>query len=146
MLNYQLGNIYKIVDNTNGNIHIGSTCLPYLSSRLQNHQSKYKLYLKGLTNNMKSFEILKNEDYDIILLESYPCDDKMQLHARERHYIETLECVNRHHPTRTKEEYYQENKDSLSAKNKEYRNINKDEIDSQRKGYRDLKRDVINDK
>ena len=37
MVNYQLGKIYKLVDNTNGNIYIGSTCLPYLSSRLAGH-------------------------------------------------------------------------------------------------------------
>ena len=61
MVNYQLGKIYKIVDNTNGNIYIGSTCEKYLSNRLSGHQSKYKLYLKGLTNNIKSFEILKAE-------------------------------------------------------------------------------------
>ena len=39
MVNYQLGKIYKLVDNTNGNIYIGSTCKPYLSSRLVQHKS-----------------------------------------------------------------------------------------------------------
>ena len=34
MVNYQLGKIYKIVDNTNGNIYIGSTCEPTLARRL----------------------------------------------------------------------------------------------------------------
>ena len=91
MVNYQLGKIYKIVDNTNGNIYIGSTCKPYLSRRLAGHRADYQRYLKGIhIFKNTSFEILKNEDYDIILLECFPCDNKMQLHARERHYIENI--------------------------------------------------------
>ena len=34
VVNYQLGKIYKIVDNTNGNIYIGSTCETTLARRL----------------------------------------------------------------------------------------------------------------
>ena len=143
MVNYQLGKIYKIVDNTNGNIYIGSTCKPYLSSRLAGHKNNYKNYLQGLFCFMTSFKILENGDYDIVLVEKYPCDDKMQLHARERHYIDTLECVNRVHPLRTKQEYYHEHKEEMLVKNKEYRIINKDAISAQSKLYRDLNRDKI---
>jgi predicted GIY-YIG superfamily endonuclease len=37
MPNYQDGKIYKIVDNTNGDIYIGSSTIR-LSARLQNHK------------------------------------------------------------------------------------------------------------
>ena len=47
MVNYQLGKIYKIVDNTNNNIYIGSTCEPTLARRLSNHICVYKKYLEG---------------------------------------------------------------------------------------------------
>ena len=67
MVNYQLGKIYKIVDNTNGNIYIGSTCKPYLSSRLAGHKADYNNYLLGLRQHITSFEILKNGDYNIVL-------------------------------------------------------------------------------
>ena len=57
MVNYQLGKVYKIVDNTNGNIYIGSTCEPYLSNRLGGHRTCYQRYLKGLYGFVTSFEI-----------------------------------------------------------------------------------------
>ncbi len=68
MVNHQLAKIYKIVDNTKGNILIGSTCKPYLSSRLAQHRTDYKYYLNGVINYIASFEILKNEDYDIYFI------------------------------------------------------------------------------
>jgi hypothetical protein len=75
--------IYKIIDNTNDNIYIGSTCEYILSRRLAGHRSMYDRYVKGAKNYTTSFEILKNENYCIILLESYPCDTKDQLTSRE---------------------------------------------------------------
>ena len=53
--------IYKIVDNTNDNIYIGSTC-GSLNKRLAVHKSTYNFFLKGLYGNIKSFDILKNND------------------------------------------------------------------------------------
>ena len=60
--------IYKIVDNTNDNIYIGSTCKT-LQRRLSKHKSDYKRFLKGLRRNITSFDILKNNNYKIELLE-----------------------------------------------------------------------------
>jgi hypothetical protein len=42
MPNYQLGKIYKIVDNTNNNIYVGSTCEPTLARRLSGHTRNFK--------------------------------------------------------------------------------------------------------
>ena len=126
MVNHQLGKIYKLVDNTNGNVYIGSTCKPYLSSRLAQHKNDYKRYLIENYHYVTSFDILKNGEYDIVLLESCPCDDKMQLYARERHYIETLKCINKYHPTRTYQEYRNENKEEINIKQMEHYNANKD--------------------
>ena len=65
MVNYQLGKIYKIVDNTNGNIYIGSTCEPTLARRLSNHVQDYKRYLMGKRGSYTSFQIISNNDYNI---------------------------------------------------------------------------------
>jgi len=146
MVNYQLGKIYKIVDNTNGNIYIGSTCEQYLSNRLGGHTKSYRAYLNGTHGKNTSFEIIKNGDYEIVLIESYPCDDKMQLHARERHYIETLECVNRYHPTRSKREYYQENKDVIKQIHQNYYNEHKDDLISKQKEYYIENKETISQK
>ena len=41
--------IYKIVDNTNDNTYIGSTC-QRLKRRLVKHECDYKRFLKGIFN------------------------------------------------------------------------------------------------
>ena len=47
MVNYSLGKIYKIADNTNGDIYIGSTCEPTLAKRLYGHVDKFRFVNKG---------------------------------------------------------------------------------------------------
>ena len=51
------------------------------------------------------FEILQNQNCMIGLLETYPCQNRDQLLARERYWIEKIDCVNKCVPTRTKSEY-----------------------------------------
>lgn len=38
MVNYSFAKVYKIVDNTNGNIYVGSTCEPTLARKLAGRQ------------------------------------------------------------------------------------------------------------
>ena len=54
--------IYKIIDNTNGNVYIGST-YESLKNRLSHHKSNYKAYLKGLYGYTTSYDIIKNNNY-----------------------------------------------------------------------------------
>ena len=107
--------IYKIVDNTNGNIYIGITT-ETLKKRLGRHKC---------TTDCKSREIIKNGNYKIELIEQ--TDDK----SRERYWIETTECINKKIPGRTYKEYYEENKE----KKAEYREKNKEKIAEQKKEY-----------
>ncbi len=135
MVNYQLGKIYKIVDNTNGNIYIGSTCEKTLARRLQTHMTDYKKYLKGEKKSNTALQIFKNNNYNIILIENYPCENKDVLHARERHYIETLICVNYQRPGRTPKEYKEENKDKVEEYYKRYNIDNKGKVEESKKKY-----------
>ena len=107
--------IYKIVDNTSDNIYIGSTCKT-LKTRLLEHKNDYKRFIKGLYHNVKSFEILKNNDYKIELLEDCNIKTKQELLKRERFYIENNECLNKYIPGRTDKEYYITNKDKINEK------------------------------
>jgi queuine/archaeosine tRNA-ribosyltransferase len=78
-----------------------------------------------------SFKIIENGDYDIILLEEVKdCENKEQLRARERHYIESLDCVNKTIPGRTNKEYYQLNKDFINNKKKAKYEENKNKINA----------------
>jgi predicted GIY-YIG superfamily endonuclease len=95
-MKYEKGKIYKLVDNTNGNIYIGST-IQSLSKRKSQH--------KEIKNKCKSKLIINNGDYDIILIENYPCSSKEELFARERYFIENIECINKMIPGRTKKEW-----------------------------------------
>ena len=132
MPNYQLGKIYKIVDNTNNNIYVGSTCEPTLARRLSDHVRKYKAWKNGKSNYTSSYKIIENQNYDIVLLESYPCESKDELYKRERHYIETLNCINKVIVGRTKKEYdkdYREkNKEKIALRKSEYYQNNKEKI------------------
>lgn len=72
MANYQLGEIYKIVDLG----YVGSTCEPTLARRLAKHISNYKQYLYGKGSYISSNIILAMDDYDIVLLEKNPCNSR----------------------------------------------------------------------
>ena len=130
MPDYQNSKIYKIVDNTNGNIYVGSTTEKYLSKRLQRHLSNYNQHLKGNYCNVSSFEILKNNNYHIELIENVNCNDVYELRNRERYYIENCECINKYIPNRTREE--RKNTEEYQIKNfiiqKKYREKHKDKI------------------
>tara|TARA_R100001594_G_scaffold3518_7_gene13131 strand:+ start:881 stop:1279 length:399 start_codon:yes stop_codon:yes gene_type:complete len=90
--------IYKIIDNTNGNIYIGQT-QKSLYTRLHNHTSSYLQYLNNKREGIcSSFKIIKNGDYKIELIEK--TNDK----NRERYWIENTECINKNIPLQTKTE------------------------------------------
>jgi len=97
MTDYQLGKIYKIVDNTSEKVYIGSTCKT-LKRRLSYHVYDYKYYLQGKYSYVSSFEIIKNNDYEIILIEAFPCDYKDELLARERYWTKQIDCINKNKP------------------------------------------------
>jgi hypothetical protein len=95
MVNYSNGKIYKIICNITNECYIGSTCEPILARRLAGHVANYKSYLKGKGNNVTSFKIIANGNYNIVLIELFPCDTKDELYSRESHYTQTIQCVNK---------------------------------------------------
>tara|TARA_R110002126_G_C10215879_1_gene478492 strand:+ start:43 stop:570 length:528 start_codon:yes stop_codon:yes gene_type:complete len=112
--------IYRIVDNTNGNIYIGKTKQKYLSKRLGQHKTRM---------NCMSSKIIKNGDYKIELIEE--TDDE----TRERYWIENTECINKQIPGRTYDEWYRDNKEIISEKQKKYRKKNKENIKERDANY-----------
>ncbi len=128
MPDYQKGKIYKMVNTDNTLCYIGST-VQSLAQRRAKHVNSKKRWESGKSGKLMSFQILENdENACIVLIENYPCDSKELLLARERYYIDTMKCVNKILPGRTKKEYNLQCKESISAYNKEYRLENGDKI------------------
>ena len=119
--NYQNGKIYRITSLGTSDIYIGSTVKKYLSSRLAEHIYYYDKYLNGNKYYISSYEILKHGDYEIRLIESYPCENKNDLLKKEQEYIDIYEniCVN-------KQKAYTGL--SIQEYNKQYRKNNRQKI------------------
>tara|TARA_R110000772_G_scaffold56054_1_gene127778 strand:+ start:2156 stop:2641 length:486 start_codon:yes stop_codon:yes gene_type:complete len=119
MPNYQNGKIYKIIDNTNRDIYIGSTTQA-LSQRIAGHRNDYKQYLNGISRYYKSFDIIENDDYKIILIENHCCNNKEELLMREGYYIDNNNCINKKRAFISKEEKKEYNR-KWQTDNKEER-------------------------
>jgi hypothetical protein len=102
---YYYGKIYQIYCHTTQKRYIGSTC-DTLDRRMRGHKDDYNAYnnKKEYSGYCTSYEILKNNNYGIALIEDYPCNNKIELICRESQYIKTNECVNQIVPYRTVEE------------------------------------------
>ena len=121
MEKYQNGKIYKLVCNITGKIYIGSTCKKLLSQRLAGHVSDFKRGNINKRYKMSSFEIIEGNNYYIELIELVPCNSKDELLIRERFYIKSNECVNKH-------KYLCMTKEDKKEYNKEYRKYNEEKI------------------
>ena len=148
-VDYQNAKIYKLVnDEMPGLVYYGSTCNTF-ARRLCSH--------KAPTNKCKSKCLFEHGTVQIFLVEEYPCENKLQLNARERYYIENNDCVNKSIPGRTQKEYYEANHDEINRKQKEYDDAHRDEkkkyqaqnqeqIRIKKKEYRVQNKDKLNRK
>jgi hypothetical protein len=135
MSKFANGKIYKIQCKITGECYIGSTIVT-LSKRISTHKASYKRWLNGHGYKFSSYPIIERNDYEITLVENFPCDIKYHLLCRERYYIEhTPNCINKNIPSRTpsergrskyaanpeiKKAYYEANKQRILAYQKEY--------------------------
>ena len=94
MINYQNGKIYKLVSNHTDKVYIGSTTQP-LHKRFHEH----KAYLNSGRLDNTSRTLFELGEVDIVLVEEYPCRNKIELHRQERYWIENTNCVNKYIPT-----------------------------------------------
>lgn len=135
-MDYKNGKIYRLVCNISGKQYIGSTTQP-LPKRLYWHKTDFKKWEKDNTRDYtRSFDVLKNKDYDIILIENFPCNSKYELERRERYWIENTNCVNLTIPTRTPKEYKEDNRDKIDKYMEQWRHENKEHMKNYSKKYR----------
>ena len=68
----------------------------------QSYKDKCRAYLKGKAENVRSIQIIKENDYKL-----YPCHSKLELETEELYWIEHLDTVDKckHQLTKPKEYY-----------------------------------------
>tara|TARA_R100000951_G_scaffold94688_1_gene83492 strand:+ start:14 stop:550 length:537 start_codon:yes stop_codon:yes gene_type:complete len=125
--------IYKLVhkdDIDNENIYIGSTT--NFRHRKNTHKSSCNCESSKEYNNAKYQFIRENGGWDnwiMVEVEKYPCNDKREAEARERYWVEYYKSnLNRCIPTRTSKQYHQDNRDMILERNKQHYQENRDKI------------------
>lgn len=130
MVNYQQGKIYKIVNNVTDDIYIGSTSKKTLAQRMSLHR-----FCVNKHPNLKIYKCMNEigvENFKIILLESFPCETKDELRAREDKWICDMKpTLNTIRACRSSKEYYVDNKEKFS----DYYKTNSESIREKSKNY-----------
>lgn len=167
-IDYSKTIIYKIVckDLSITNCYIGHTT--NFTKRKTQHKSDCNKF------NYLVYETIRNngrwENWVMIEIEKYPCNDVNEACLRERYWIELLKAdLNKCIPIRNepeywnnyKKEYYKQNKDTINKQNKqnyeknkeniiikhkEYAKQNRNKTNEIAKKYRDKNKDEINKK
>ena len=154
--------IYKLCckDATVESIYIGSTTNP--TKRKCDHK-KCCTKVNDKEYNTYKYQFIRDHggwnNWDLIIIEEFSCNSKMQQHKIERQYIEDLKpSLNKTIPARYQtgdiynvqeykrehnKEYYEANKHKIRDQNKENYEANKDKISEQKKAYREANKDKI---
>lgn len=129
-------------------IYVGSTC------NFTRRKNKHKAVCNDKNDkdhNCKVYKFIRDnggfENWDMILVEEYPCENIMQKLQRERYWCEELKAdLNKQYPGRTKKEWYEDNKEQISLQKKEWYEDNKKQILARGKKYREENKEEISAK
>jgi hypothetical protein len=142
--------IYKLCcrDLNIKDIYVGSTC--NFTKRKSEHKSRC-CNENAKDHNFKVYKIIRDnggfENWDMILVEEYPCENKLQKLQRERYWYEELKStLNGDVPGRSDKEYREENKQKIAEQKKEYYEENRKKILEQKKEYHGLNKQKILEK
>ena len=155
MVNYQNGKIYKIVNDENDKIYVGST-VKLLCNRMSHHRTTARE-----NNTSKFYQFMREigiSKFKIILIINYACNSKEELLSKEDEYIRSLKpelnMVNaikneekfKETRKRNRKEYYETHKDVEKEQRKLWDENNKPKITEQKKRYYAKHKDVIKEK
>jgi hypothetical protein len=138
-INYAKTVIYKIVCNDLSitECYVGHTT--DFVCRKKSHKDRCRNET-GDRYNLKIYKMIRDtggwENYSMVEIEKYPCNDSNEACAKEREWYEKLNSsLNTIFPQRNKKEYYIANKDKIAIKKKEYYIANRDEKIIKQKEY-----------
>lgn len=139
MPDYSKTQIYKIVckDSNINKFYIGSTTN---WTRRKQHHKESCIYEKDKRHHLKIYEIMREnggfENFNMILVEDYPCENRRQAEQREQYWKDLLKpdmnTINAYLTEEQKKEY-------IKYKIKEYRINNKELVKEYKKEYNQRK-------
>ena len=154
IIDYSKTIIYKIINyDCPDLVYVGSTT--NFTKRKQHHKDAV-FNQNSLNHNLKIYKIIREngnwESWNMIKICDYPCNDKREAELEEdKHMMELKANMNTYRASRTKEQYYVDNKDKIKQyrddnkdKIKQYHEDNKDKIKENLKKYYDDNKDQIN--
>ena len=144
---YSQSTIYKICcnDPAVSDVYVGSTTS--FSKRKNSHKTSC-INARSKQHNTYVYQFIRNngswENWNMVEVEAYCASTKRELEARERYWLEQLGAtLNKKMPTRTKKQYYDENKEVLNEKKKQYCEKNKEAIKETKKQYYEKNKKAI---
>ena len=126
---FSKGKIYKITNDYNDDIYIGSTCNT-LIKRFSQHKADH---IREKNKDYPLYSLMNEigfERFRIELIEDFVCSDKYELRQKEGFYIRQMGTLNKKIAGRTKQEYDKQYK-------KQYNEVHKEEIQERTKEYND---------
>jgi len=136
MSDYSQGKIYILKSKNTDDVYIGSTKYT-LEERFHTHMMNYYQNKRGFKIYCSSYEVIKNGEPYIELLENYPCNNRQELRKKEGEYQSMMDCVNKRLAGRTdkeaKIEWLKNNKEHRQKYLKEY--MSRPEVKKHRKEY-----------
>lgn len=115
-VDYSQAKIYKITNDYNDDIWIGSTC-DTLVKKFSVHKAES---IRNLRKDCIIHNLIREHGFDrfrIQLIEDFPCEDLYQLRQRQGYYIRELKAINKY---ADKKDYNEKNKERINENYKEY--------------------------
>ena len=146
-INYSKAIIYKLCCKNPEitDIYVGSTT--HFRKRKNDHKKTCNNQ-KNKRHHLKVYQFIRDNggwnNWEMIEIEKYEAVDKLDLHKRERYWLEELQAsLNGHIPSRTRKEYREENKEKIAQLKKEHYENNKEKIAQLHKEYYEENKEKI---
>jgi hypothetical protein len=138
--------IYKLINYDYPElVYVGSTT--NFTKRKQQHKESC-LNEKSNKHNLKVYTNIRENDgwenWNMIKICDYPCENRREAELEEDKYMTELKAnMNMIRASRTKQQYYDDNKEKIQENMKEYYDANKEKIQENMKEYRDNNKEKI---
>ena len=132
-------------DYDNENVYIGSTS--DFTRRKYGHKTSCN-NPKSREHNLKKYQYIREnggwDEWIMIVIENYPCNDKLELFKREDEIMcEMKSKLNDKRANRNKKKYYEDNKEHIAEYHKEWCEVNKEQRAEKAKEYQEVNKEKL---